>query len=163
MELADGVKLFPKSFNFSKIIRDFMDTLSKAKRSWNMGLIKSRNTKPEMIFRTLLFKAGYRYRLHDKNLIGKPDLVLKSYKTVIFVNGCFWHGHKNCKRGNIPKSNNLYWDKKLAGNIHRDKLKVRNLKKLGWNVFVVWECELKNTIKVLNKFEKFIKNIEVSV
>ena len=124
--------------------------LSYEKRSWNMRLIRSTDTKPEIIIRKLLHSLGYRFRLHKKSLPGKPDIVLKKYKTVIFVHGCFWHQHKKCKRSNIPKSNRAYWKPKLTKNIKRDEQHKLILKKLGWRTIVIWECETKD----LEKFKK---------
>ena len=121
-----------------------------------MSRIKSRDTKPEIAFRKLIHKAGYRYRLYDKKLPGKPDLVLKKYKTVVFIHGCFWHQHENCRRRSTPKSNSGYWDAKLAGNVMRDTKNVLKLEHDGWHVFVIWECELKDLEKALEKFKLFI-------
>jgi DNA mismatch endonuclease (patch repair protein) len=104
----------------------------------------------------MIHKAGYRYRLYDKNLPGKPDIVLKKYKTVVFIHGCFWHHHPNCRRATTPKSNAGYWDAKLAGNIARDAENVRRLEQDGWRVFIVWECELKNPDDPLERFKAFI-------
>ncbi|MCK5708099.1 MAG: DNA mismatch endonuclease Vsr [Candidatus Aureabacteria bacterium] len=131
-----------------------MDHLSKNKRSWNMSRIRSTNTKPEMIVRKVAHSLGFRYSLHRKDLPGKPDLVLKKHKTVIFVHGCFWHQHKNCKRANVPKSNFEYWEAKLNRNIERDKKNKRELKKLGWKIIIIWECETKNTEKLIKKISK---------
>jgi DNA mismatch endonuclease (patch repair protein) len=121
------------------------DKISKEARSRNMSHIHSKDTSPEMMTRKYLFSKGLRYRLWDKKLPGKPDLTFPKYKTVVFVNGCFWH-HHNCKRGTTPKSNTEYWDKKLAGNQKRDSLNYEKLKKLGWKVIVLWECQLKKGI-----------------
>ena len=106
-----------------------------------MGRIRSRNTKPELIVRSLLHRMGYRFRLHDRKLPGCPDIVLPKYKTVIFVHGCFWHRHKGCKRGTIPTHRREWWLTKLNGNAERDKRHRRALKKLGWKAIVVWECQ----------------------
>jgi DNA mismatch endonuclease (patch repair protein) len=133
-----------------------MDHLPKARRSWNMSRIRSKDTKPEIVFRKLLHKAGYRYRLYDKNLPGKPDLVLKKYKTVVFIHGCFWHHHENCSRAVMPKSNTVYWDAKLTGNRARDADHVRRLEQDDWRVFIVWECELKQPEKALERFKAFL-------
>ena len=95
--------------------------------------------------------------MHVKTLPGKPDLVLKKYRAAVFIHGCFWHGHENCKRGNKPKTNKKYWNNKIERNVARDKKNVKILKRVGWNVFVVWECELKTPEKVLKRFQKFIK------
>ena len=108
-----------------------------------MSRIKGKNTKPEEIVRKYLFFKGFRYRKNDKRLPGTPDIVLPKYKTAIFVNGCFWHGHKNCRYFVIPKTNTDFWLNKINTNIERDKRKQEALKELGWNVVVVWECELK--------------------
>ena len=120
-----------------------MDVHSKEKRSYNMSRIKGKNTKPEEIVRKYLFSKGFRYRKNDKRLPGTPDIVLPKYKTAIFVNGCFWHGHKDCRYFVVPKTNTDFWLNKINANTERDKRNIETLKKLGWNVIVVWECELK--------------------
>lgn len=119
------------------------DVHTKKQRSYNMSQIRSKNTKPELIIRSWLHKQGYRFRLHDKTLPGKPDIVLKKYKTVIFVHGCFWHGHKNCKYFVVPKTRTKWWLDKINGNIARDKKAQRELKKLGWKVINIWGCKVK--------------------
>ena len=129
------------------------DHLTLEKRSWNMSLIRSTDTKPEIIVRKLLHSLGYRFRLHKKDLPGKPDIVLTKYKSVIFVHGCFWHQHKNCNRSNLPKSNILYWKDKLTGNIKRDKKHRKELQKLGFKIIVVWECETENPDRLLCKLK----------
>ncbi len=121
-----------------------MDVHSKETRSYNMSRIKSKNTKPEELVRKFLFSKGLRYRKNDKRLPGHPDIVLPKYKTVILVNGCFWHGHEGCKYFVWPKSNEEFWRKKIGSNIERDEKNINMLKQLGWKVLVVWECELKN-------------------
>lgn len=108
-----------------------------------MSCIKGKNTKPEEIVRKALFAKGFRYRKNDRRLPGTPDIVLPKYKTVIFVNGCFWHGHQGCKYFVVPKTNTEFWLKKITSNAERDSIKVTRLKKLGWRVITVWECELK--------------------
>lgn len=120
-----------------------MDVHDKKTRSYNMSRIKGKNTKPEEIVRKYLFSKGFRYRKNDKRLPGTPDIVLPKYKTVIFVNGCFWHGHKDCQYFVVPKTNTGFWLNKINTNIERDKRKQEELKELEWNVIVVWECELK--------------------
>lgn len=127
-----------------------MDTVSKEVRSKNMSAIRSKDTIPELIVRKVLFGMGYRYRLHAKSLPGKPDIVLKKYRTVIFIHGCYWHHHANCKRANWPKSNKEYWIPKIKRNIARDKIHQKNLKKMGWSVIIFWECEVKD-IKYVKK------------
>ena len=131
------------------------DTVSKEQRSINMGKIRSKDTIPELIVRRSLFSKGFRYRIHDKKIIGKPDIVLKKYKTVIFVHGCFWHQHKGCKFFRLPKSNQDYWKPKLGRNKERFN-EVRNELIIdGWNVEVIWECETKNE----ELFKQVIKNL----
>lgn len=120
-----------------------MDHLTKEKRSWNMSRIRSKDTGPEMRVRSALHRAGYRFRLHVKDLPGRPDIVLPKYKTVIFVHGCFWHRHKGCSRATMPSSNQEYWKQKFKRNVERDKCEQAELKQLGWRVFVVWECKIK--------------------
>lgn len=119
------------------------DVHSKEVRSHNMSQIRSKNTKPELIVRKYLFAHGFRYRLHDKKLPGKPDIVLPKYKTVIFVHGCFWHGHKNCRYYVIPKTRTEWWKNKIINNKERDLLNIYRLEKSGWNVIEIFECELK--------------------
>ena len=118
-----------------------MDHLTPEKRSWNMSRIKSKDTTPERIVRSFLHRNGFRFRLHVKDLPGKPDIVLPKYKTVIEVRGCFWHRHPGCKSATNPSSNVDFWQKKFAANVSRDERTEQELKKLGWNVIVVWECE----------------------
>lgn len=135
-----------------------VDTISKAKRSENMRAVKSKNTAPEQALRRILHARGYRYRLHGKDLPGKPDLVFPIRKKVIFVHGCFWHRHlsKTCRRSNLPKSNQSYWVPKLRGNQIRDKQHRRTLANLGWKSFVIWECEVKDEAKVLKRATSFL-------
>ena len=118
------------------------DHLSPHKRSWNMSRIRSKNTKPELIVRKVLHNSGIRYRLHAKNLPGKPDLSNKSKKFAIFVNGCFWHQHKGCKRASTPKSNTDYWIPKLEKNVNRLRENLDRLNTMGYRIAVVWECEI---------------------
>lgn len=119
------------------------DVHDKKTRSYNMSRIKGKNTKPEILVRQFLYKNGFRYRLNYKKLPGKPDIVLPKYKTVIFVNGCFWHGHENCKDFVIPKTKTDWWLDKISGTKQRDLSKEQELESLGWRVKVIWECELK--------------------
>ncbi len=114
-----------------------------ATRSYNMSQIKGRDTKPEILVRKYLHAHGIRYRLHNKNLPGNPDLTLTKYHTVIFVNGCFWHGHKGCKYFVLPKTRTEWWQNKIEETIKRDNKKMKELKERGWNSLVIWECELK--------------------
>lgn len=117
------------------------DIVDSATRSRMMSGIRGKDTKPEMIVRKALHRAGYRYRLHVKDLPGKPDIVLPKHKTVIFVHGCFWH-HHDCKKFKWPKTRPEFWREKIQGNVKRDRNAVSDLNKLGWRVFVVWECEI---------------------
>src|SRR5665647_424469 len=119
------------------------DVHSKEIRSYNMSMIKGKNTKPELLVRQFLHANGYRYKLHDKSLPGTPDIVLPKYKTVIFVHGCFWHGHKNCKYFVIPKTRTEWWLNKINGNIANDEKAAKALKKEGWRIITIWECGLK--------------------
>ena len=119
------------------------DVLDPKQRSQMMSLIKGKDTKPEMVIRKYLFSKGLRYRLHNKKLSGKPDIVLKKYKTVVFINGCFWHGHKDCKYFKMPKSNEFFWEQKINRNRARDIANEFVLQTEGWKVIRIWECELK--------------------
>lgn len=112
-------------------------------RSFNMSRIRSKDSKPEMIVRRYLFQNGFRFRLHVKSLPGKPDLVLKKYRTVIFIHGCFWHGHEGCRYFVVPKTRTDWWLTKIETNKKKDKSNVDQLEKLGWKVYEIWECELR--------------------
>ena len=125
-----------------------------------MSKISGTETKPEILVRKYLFSKGFRYRKNDKRLPGKPDIVLPKYKTVIFIQGCFWHGHY-CKAGKLPETNKEFWESKIDSSIERDKKNQRELKKLGWKVIVIWQCELKNKelrAKKLKETEQKIQN-----
>ncbi len=128
-----------------------MDTLTKEKRSWNMSRIRSKDTAPELTVRSLLHRNGFRFRLHVKDLPGKPDIVLPKYKTVIEVRGCFWHRHPGCKIATTPSTNTEFWQKKFAQNVARDKENEEKLKQLGWNVIIIWSCELSSIPEVLKQ------------
>lgn len=123
------------------------DKHSKEKRSYNMSQVKNKETKPEVFVRKYLFANGFRYRKNDKCLPGHPDIVLPKYKTVIFINGCFWHQHENCKYSALPKTNRAFWTEKLACNKLRDKEKIEQLKSMGWRVIAVWTCELRPKVR----------------
>lgn len=116
----------------------------KNTRSYNMSRIKGKNTKPEMLVRKFLHANGFRFRLHTKEMPGKPDIVLPKYKTVIFVHGCFWHGHKHCRYFVVPKTRTAWWLNKIIKNIENDERAAAELLKDGWKVIIIWECELKN-------------------
>lgn len=128
-------------------------------RSENMARVKSKNTKPEIYFRKLLWHKGFRYRMNYKNLPGSPDIYLSKYKAAIFINGCFWHMHKNCKYSTIPKNNHDFWKEKLEGNIKRDKQNYQKLEDMGIRVIVVWGCEIKKMIKDKSIEEKMTDSI----
>lgn len=121
------------------------DVHSKTTRSYNMQQIKGKNTKPELLVRKYLYSQGFRYRLNERKLTGRPDMVLRSIKTVIFINGCFWHGHENCKYFSIPKTRTEWWIMKIIGNQLNDVLNRQKLVNEGWKVIIIWECELKHT------------------
>lgn len=123
------------------------DVLSKEQRQRCMSRIKSKDSKPELMVRQFLFANGFRFRLHRKDLPGKPDLVLPKYKTAIFINGCFWHGHSDCKYASIPETNYEFWSSKISGNIERDRINTSKLKDLGWRVVEIWQCQLKPKTK----------------
>ncbi len=118
-----------------------MDNKTSQQRSWNMSRIRSKNTKPEKLIRSFLHKNGFRFRLHVKTLPGHPDIVLPKFKTAIEVRGCFWHRHKGCKKATVPLSNVEFWTNKFLENEARDKRVANELKELGWNLIVIWECE----------------------
>jgi DNA mismatch endonuclease (patch repair protein) len=136
-----------------------VDHLTPEKRSWNMSRIRSGNTKPEMIVRSVLHRMGYRFMLHRKDLPGKPDIVLPKYNTVIFVHGCYWHRHEGCKYAYNPKSRIDFWQKKFKSNVERDKKNRMALEELGWNVKVIWECEIKNQETLKKKVISIFKDI----
>lgn len=121
-----------------------------------MRAVRDRDTKPEMLVRKMVHRLGYRYRLHRADLPGKPDLVFPSRRKVIFVNGCFWHGH-DCKRGaRTPKTNTDYWINKVARNLDRDSANLKELRMIGWRPLVIWECELKDSSKLKQRLRRFL-------
>ena len=122
------------------------DVHTPEQRSYNMSRIRCKNTKPEELVRKFLFSQGFRYRKNDARLLGKPDIVLPKYKTVIFVNGCFWHGHEGCRYFVWPKNNAEFWKEKITGNIQRDKHNHQLLANQGWRVIEIWECQLKRSV-----------------
>lgn len=135
------------------------DKISPEHRSWNMSQIRNRDTKIEIKVRTFLFSKGFRFRKNDKRYPGKPDVVLPKYKTIIFVNGCFWHQHKGCKNATIPKTRTEFWKNKLINNVRSDAKNIQLLKETGWNVITIWECELKTNFDgKMNEIIEEIKN-----
>ena len=140
-----------------------VDIYSRKARSLIMASISGQETKPEISARSFLFKQGFRFRKNVKSLPGKPDIVLPKYKSVIFVNGCFWHGHKKCKASTLPKTRKEFWTNKIKANIDRDKRTISELKKVGWKVIIIWQCEINTVIKREKRFEKLRKEITGSL
>lgn len=134
-----------------------MDRLSPERRGWLMSRIKSKNTSPEMIVRRLVYGMGFRYRLHVKTLPGKPDLVFWGRRKVIYVNGCFWHGHEGCRYARPSKSRIEFWTSKISRNRERDRENVSAIEASGWSVLTVWQCELKNLEGLKNLLYDFIE------
>lgn len=138
-----------------------MDVFSKDKRSQIMSKVGGKNTKPELIVRSLLHRMGYRFRIHRADLPGNPDISLPRHKKVIFIHGCFWHGHIECPRAKRPSTNQEFWQKKLDKNIERDRQNIAKLDDLGWTVLVIWQCEMKDLGKLEQKIDGFMrKNTE---
>ncbi len=135
-----------------------MDKLSAEQRHRNMAAIHAANTKPEMIVRKYLFSHGFRYRLNHRRLPGRPDIVLRKYRTCIFVNGCFWHGHEGCRYFKMPKSNTEFWTAKVERNKERDKRVQKELAQMGWHCITVWECELKPKVR-----ERTLESLEYTL
>ena len=136
--------------------------MTPEQRSRCMAAIKDKDTKPEILVRKFLFSKGLRYRLNNRKLPGSPDIVLKKYKTVIFVDGCFWHGHEGCKYFRLPKSNTSFWETKITRNIERDKETTQALTALGWKVIRIWECELRNKSNREAALNKLLNDITCS-
>lgn len=134
---------------------DGMDRLSKNRRSWLMSRVKGRDTTPEIAVRSMIHRLGYRFRLHRSNLPGKPDIVFCSRMKIVFVNGCFWHGHR-CGKGRLPKSNTRFWREKMEVNKRRDRRHARKLAGLGWKILVIWQCELKDPLAVRARIVDFL-------
>ena len=132
-----------------------MDNLTPEERSAQMARIRSKDTKPEMFVRRLVHRIGYRYRLHRKDLPGKPDLVFGPRRKVIFVHGCFWHGH-DCNLGRIPKTRVDFWEAKIHTNRRRDEAHLVKLREAGWESLVIWECQLRNVYDLENRIRKFL-------
>lgn len=135
-----------------------MDTLTKQKRSWNMSRIRGRDTAPERAVRSLLHRMGYRFRLDRTDLPGRPDIVLPKYRTVIFVHGCFWHRHRQCKYAYTPKSRQEFWQSKFDANVRRDQRVRRKLVALGWHVIVVWECQIKAADALASSLDRNLRS-----
>jgi DNA mismatch endonuclease, patch repair protein len=138
------------------------DIFSEEQRSYVMSRVSSKDTKPEKIVRSFLHRSGFRFRLHMLNLPGKPDLVLAKYKTVIFVHGCFWHRHKDCKKATTPRSRKGFWEEKFRRNVIRDKENCQTLRRNGWKILVVWECELTNAQKRSKRLANLVTALDHS-
>lgn len=123
-----------------------------------MSKIKAKNTQPEITIRSLIHRMGFRFRLNQDDLPGKPDIVLPKHRKIIFVHGCFWHGHKNCPRAKRPESNSAFWTKKIDSNIKRDIENIKLLRKQGWDILVIWQCEIKNEIAIQDRLMKFLNH-----
>lgn len=134
------------------------DRVTPEQRSRNMARVKGRDTKPERLVRSLIHGMGYRFRLHRADLPGKPDIVLPILRKVIIVNGCFWHGHPDCRRSVRPSTNREFWDIKIDGNIARDARNLAALEALGWRVLIVWQCETKNHEALEAALERFLRD-----
>ncbi len=135
------------------------DVHTKKQRSYNMSRIRAKDTKPEMLVRKFLHANGFRYKLHDKTLPGKPDIVLPKYRTVIFVHGCFWHGHTNCKYFKVPKTRTKWWLAKINRNKANDEKAQKALRKEGWKVINIWECSLKRT-RITRKLNSLLTQLQ---
>ena len=132
------------------------DRISAEHRSWNMSRIRNRDTTPEISVRSLLHRLGYRFRLHRKDLPGKPDIVLPAHGAVIFVHGCFWHRHKGCAETTTPKTKTAFWRAKFAGNVERDIKAQRRLRRMGWRVKVIWQCQTRDEVRLTAKLQRFL-------
>ena len=135
-----------------------VDVLTKKQRSAVMGSVKNKNTKPELVVRKTTFSLGYRYRLYRSDLPGRPDLVFPRKKKIIFVHGCFWHGHHGCPSYRPPKSNINFWNDKIVKNRENDRRAIYLLKKQGWRVLVLWECQIINSARLRSKIDIFLKD-----
>ena len=138
-----------------------MDIITKEHRSWNMSRIRGKDTKPERIVRSVLHRLGARFRLHRKDLPGNPDIVLPKYSLCIFVHGCFWHRHPRCKYAYTPKSRVAFWSRKFEQNVERDQRAKGRLRKLGWRVIVVWECQTVNEEKLARMMLRKIESYDI--
>lgn len=136
------------------------DVFSPEQRSEIMAKVRSQDTKPEVLVRSLIHRMGFRFRLHNKHLPGNPDIVLPRHKKIVFVHGCFWHQHEGCPHAARPASNIAYWNKKLDGNVRRDKANLEKLAALGWRVLVIWECETRNREQLILRLQEFFVNAE---
>ena len=148
--------IFAGTYRLPREIVVPMDRLTPEHRSWLMSRVKGRDTTPERIVRNMIHRLGYRFRLHRKDLPGKPDIVFGPRKKIVFVHGCFWHGHR-CGKGRLPKSNDVFWRTKIVTNRKRDRKHLRTLGALGWKVLVIWQCELKDPLAVRQRIVDFLR------
>jgi DNA mismatch endonuclease, patch repair protein len=139
-----------------------MDRLSREHRSWNMSRIRGRNTKPEYAVRSMLHRLGFRFRLHSRELPGRPDVVLPKYQSVVLVHGCFWHRHSQCPFAYTPKSRINFWGRKFAENVTRDRCTVTALRKAGWKVIIVWECELRRPDALSRRLDRKLRRSQAA-
>lgn len=142
---------------------DVVDTVTKERRSEIMGRVRAKDTRPEMTVRRMVHAMGYRYRLHREDLPGKPDLVLPRLHAVILVHGCFWHRHQGCDRTRTPKSRVDFWTRKFEDNVRRDQTVRRKLRRAGWSVLVIWECEAEQEEKLRRKIERFMDGVKDAI
>jgi len=133
-----------------------LDVFDKAKRSWIMARVKNKDTAPEIAVRSIVHRLGFRFRKNRTDLPGRPDIVLPRHRKVIFVHGCFWHGHKNCRRAGRPAKNKAFWRKKLDANIARDKKNAQTLRREGWKVMTIWQCWIRDKNRLVNRIESFL-------
>ncbi|MBI3735277.1 DNA mismatch endonuclease Vsr [Candidatus Sumerlaeota bacterium] len=133
-----------------------MDRLTPNRRSWLMSRVRSRDTIPERVVRSLAHRLGYRFRLHRRNLPGCPDLVFPSRHAIVFVHGCFWHQHPNCRKAGIPKSRKRFWLDKFARNVERDSVARKTLRKLGWRVLTIWACQVRDAERLSTRLTSFL-------
>lgn len=139
-----------------------VDIISKERRSWNMSRIRSKNTQPEILVRSMLHRIGLRFRLYARNLPGRPDIVLSRWRRVVFVHGCFWHRHPGCRFAYTPKSRVRFWKRKFRENVVRDTIRIRKLRMQGWRVHVIWECETRNVPRLEKKLSTLFGRSRIS-
>ena len=135
-----------------------VDHVDQTKRSRIMAAVHSEDTGPERVVRGIVHRLGYRFRLHVKTLPGRPDLVFPARRKVVFVHGCFWHRHRNCRYATLPKSRRTFWEAKFAANVTRDRRNERQLKRMGWAILTVWQCELKKKERLTGRLDEFLSN-----
>ncbi len=151
-----------KKCSSDRVIDEMSDVFTKAKRSWVMSRIRGKDTGPEKAVRSFLHKQGFRFRLHAKTLPGKPDIVLRKYRTAIFVHGCFWHHHAQCRYAVYPKQRKEFWRKKIDGTVLRDHKAARLLRRSGWSVMIIWECDVERNPKSLARLASTLATRKVA-